>query len=306
MKNKVDIGTDLRKLSLKNPTILAAGILGQDVKILKRVVKGGAGAVTIKSLTKDPRQGHPNPILVEVEGGYLNAVGYTNKGIETGVEELKLWDIDTPLIGSIVASTPGEFAQLTEKIQTSPISALEIALSCPHTPGYGVMGGQGTTQAVTAVTRAVRKVTKLPLFVKLSATMEKMIDLAKAAEASGADAINMGNTLGPGMKIDIERASPILGFKIGGMSGPAIKPFTIRSVYDLYIALKIPIIATGGIMTGEDAIEAFMAGATAVGIGTGIYYRGINIFKKVNQEIEEWMLNSDYRSLKEIRGIVHI
>ncbi len=306
MKNNTDISVNLKTLKLKNPTILAAGILGQDIKILKRVVKGGAGAVTIKSLTKEPRQGHPSPILVEAaEGNFLNAVGYTNKGIEAGTEEFKKWDENIPLVGSIVAVDANEFVRLAEKIQEAPIKALELALSCPHTPGYGVMGGQGTTQAVTAITKSVRKATKLPLLVKLSATMEKMIDLAKAAEAAGADAINMGNTLGPGMKIDIERTSPVLGFKIGGMSGPAIKPFTIRSVYDLYIALKIPIIATGGIITGEDAIEAFMAGATAVGIGTGIYYRGINIFKKINQEIEEWMKTHNYKNIRQLRGLVH-
>lgn len=302
----IDLSVDLAGIKLKNPTILASGILGLDVATLKRVVKGGAGAVTIKSLTSEPRKGHNNPIFIEAaEGAFMNAVGYANKGIDHGIEEFKKWDEEIPLIGSIVAADASEFAKLTERIQETPIKALEIVLSCPHTPGYGLLAGQGSPKATEEITKAVRKKTKLPLSVKLSPSIEAIGEVAKAAESAGADIINMGNTLGPGMRIDINRASPTLAFKIGGMSGPAIKPITIRSVFDLYKAVKIPIIATGGIMTGEDVIEAVMSGATAVGIGTGIYYRGLSVFKKVCQEIEEWLRINHFKNLKNLRGIVH-
>ncbi len=302
----IDLSVDLGGIKLKNPTILASGVLGLDVAVLRRVTQGGAGAVTIKSLTSSPRKGHNNPILIEAaQGVFMNAVGYANKGIEHGVEEFKKWDGDTPLIGSIVASDADEFARLTEKIQEAPIDALEIVLSCPHTPGYGLLAGQGSPEATAAITKAVRNKTKLPLSVKLSPSIPAIGEVAKAAESAGADIINMGNTVGPGMRIDINRASPTLAFKIGGMSGPAIKPITIRSVYDLYQAVKIPIIATGGIMTGEDAIEAVMAGATAVGIGTGIYYRGLYVFKKVCEEIEEWIKKNKYKNLISLKGIAH-
>lgn len=302
---KIDLSVKIKILKLENPTILASGILGMDLASLKRVAKNGAGAVTMKSLTKEERQGHNNPILVEVSGGFLNAVGYANKGIEKGVLEFKKWDNLVPLIGSIVAPTPEEFAYLAEKIQAIPISALEIVLSCPHTPGYGLMAGQGTPCATVNITKAVRKVTKLPLLVKLSPSVPGIGDIAKAAESEGADAINMGNTLGPGMKIDLERHQPILHFKFGGMSGPAIKPIMIRSVYDIYESVKIPVIATGGILTGEDAIEAIMAGAVAVSIGTGIYYRGINIFKKVCLEMAAWMKAHYYKKLSDFCGVAH-
>ncbi len=301
----IDLSVNLAGVKLKNPLILASGILGLDTASLKRVVRGGAGAVTMKSLTTEPRQGHPNPVLVEFEGGFMNAVGYANKGIEVGIKEFGQWNEEVPLIGSIVAGSAHEFAQLAEKIQTIPIRALEIVLSCPHTPGYGLLAGQGTSKATAKITKAVRKKTKLPLIVKLSPSVQDIGNIAKAAEEEGADAINMGNTLGPGMKIDIERASPILSFKIGGMSGPAIKPITIRSVYDLYQAVKIPIIATGGLKSGADVIEAIMAGATAVGIGTGIYYRGINIFKKVCREMEKWLVAHSYKNLLSLRGLAH-
>ncbi len=304
-KINIDLSAKIKSLKLKNPTILASGILGLDVDTLKRAAAGGAGAVTLKSLTSQPRKGHNNPILVEVKSGFLNAVGYANKGIEAGVAEFKKWDSETPLIGSIVGTDENEFAALAEKIIQTPIKALELALSCPHTPGYGLMAGQGTSEATAKITASVRRKTKLPLIIKISPSVPGIGEIAQAAESEGADAINMGNTLGPGMKIDIERHNPILAFKFGGMSGPSIKPIMIRCVFDLYKAVKIPIIATGGITTGEDAIEAIMAGATAVGIGTAIYYRGINVFKKVVGEIEKWMKEQGYKSLGEIRGIAH-
>lgn len=305
MKIKPILSVKIKSLKLNNPTILSSGILGLDTESLKQAALGGAAAVTMKSLTLDPRKGHNNPILVEVEGGFLNAVGYANKGIDLGVEEFKKWDKTVPLIGSIVGSNPEEFTRLAEKIQEAPIAALEIALSCPHTPGYGLLAGQGTPEATAGITKVVRQKTNLPLFVKLSPSVSAIGEISKAAEAEGADAINMGNTLGPGMKIDIERARPILAFKVGGMSGPAIKPIMIRSIYDIYSSVKIPVIATGGITTGQDVIEAFMAGATAVEIGTGIYYRGIKIFKKICREIEEWMVNHQYANITDLIGLAH-
>lgn len=301
----LDISVSLAGLRLRNPTMLASGLLGLDCAMMQRVVKGGAGAVTLKSLTKDPRKGHNNPILVEFDGGFMNAVGYANKGIDAGVVEFKKWDGSAPLIGSIVGADPDEFARLAEKIIEAPISALEIVLSCPHTPGFGLLAGQGTPEATTAITSAVRKKTNLPLSVKLSPSVPGIGEVAKAAEAAGADIINMGNTVGPGMKINIDRGKPILAFQFGGMSGPAIKPIMIRSVWDIYKAVKIPIIATGGITTGEDAIEAIMAGATAVGIGTAIHYRGINVFKKIVEEINDWMKKHKYTKLAQFRGIIH-
>lgn len=305
-KNTPNLSVKIKTLELTNPTILASGILGLDSASLKKIASGGAGAVTMKSLTSEPRKGHNNPILVEVvEGGFLNAVGYANKGIDNGIKEFGSWREKVPLIGSIVATGVAEFAMLAEKIQQIPISALEIVLSCPHTPGFGLMAGQGSPEATEKITKAVRKKTKLPLIVKVSPSVPGIGLVAKAAESAGADAINMGNTLGPGMKIDIERAQPILDFKFGGMSGPAIKPITILSVFDIYQSVRIPIIATGGITTGEDAIEAFMAGASAVEIGTGIYYRGVSIFNKVCKEIELWMKEHKYRKITDLKGIAH-
>lgn len=304
-KSKISLEVKIGSLQLQNPTILASGILGLEQSLLKTIGRSGAGAVTMKSLTSEPRKGHNNPIIVEVEHGFLNAVGYANKGIDNGIKEFAAFDSDVPLIGSIVGTNAQDFASLAYKIQKIPIKALEIVLSCPHTPGYGLLAGQGSPKATAEITKLVRKQINLPLFVKLSPSVEAVGEVAKAAESQGADAINIGNTLGPGMKIDLEQQQPILAFKAGGLSGPAIKSIMIRSVYDIYASVKIPVIATGGIITGHDAIEAIMAGASCVGIGTGIYYRGLKIFAKICDEISDWMANHGYNNLDSLRGVAH-
>lgn len=291
----------------KNPTVLASGVLSTTLKSLERVAEEGAGAVTTKSLTIEERKGHQGPNIVEVECGLLNAMGYPNPGIDEGIKEFSNWKREEPLIISIAGKDKEEFARLTEKIEESGFRprAIEAAISCPHTPGYGLMADQSGPDSVSKITRAIKEKTKIPLIIKLSPSAPGEVAAAKAAEEAGADAINMGNTIGPGMKIDIERKKPILGFGRGGLSGPAIKPITMRCVYDIYDAVDIPIIATGGVVTGEDAIEYVMAGASAIGIGTGTYYRTPKIFKKVASEMSEWLMEHGYKNVEEIRGAAH-
>lgn len=305
MSVKLDV--ELAGLKLKNPTILASGILGISKKMLLSVAKAGASAVTTKSITIKPRGGHKNPILVQTtEETFLNAVGYSNSGLEESKKEFKdLGNFPVPIIGSLVGSDAEEFAYLAENVKGIGFKAIEIVLSCPHTPGFGLLAGQGTPEATEEITSAVRRKTKLPLFVKVSPNIMCLGDVVKAAERAGANGITAINTVGPGMAIDIETAKPILDFKFGGMSGPAIRPIAIRCVYDIYESVKIPIIGLGGIITGKDAIEMMMAGAAAVGIGTGIYYRELDIFKKVCDEISEFMKSHGYSKLKDIVGIAH-
>jgi dihydroorotate dehydrogenase (NAD+) catalytic subunit len=303
----VKLDVELTGLKLKNPTILASGILGISKKMLLSVAKAGAGALTTKSITIKPREGHKNPILIQTtKETFLNAVGYSNPGLEESKKEFEnLDDFPVPVIGSLVASDVEEFAYLTENIKKIGFKAIEIVLSCPHTPGFGLLAGQGTPEATEEITSAVRKKTKLPLFIKVSPNIMCLGDVVKAAEMTGANGITAINTVGPSMAIDVETTKPILDFKVGGMSGPAIRPIAIRCVYDIYESVKIPIIGVGGIITGKDAIEMMMAGATAVGIGTGIYYRDLNIFKKVCDEMREFMKSHGYSNLKEIVGIAH-
>ncbi|MEM2949211.1 MAG: dihydroorotate dehydrogenase, partial [Candidatus Bilamarchaeaceae archaeon] len=285
----------------------ASGVLGTTLGSLERIAEEGAGAVTTKSLTIEPRSGHPGPNVIEIECGLLNAMGYPNPGIEEGIKEFSRWRRPEPLILSIAGKSAEEFATIAERIEYSGFrpAAIEAVLSCPHTPGYGLMAEQTGPEFVQSVTRAIKDKCKLPLIIKLSPIATGEVAAAKAAEEAGADAINMGNTVGPAMKIDIERKRPVLGFGRGGLSGPAIKPVVMRCVYDIYEAVKIPIIATGGVTTGEDAIEYIMAGASAIGVGTGVFYRTPSIFNKVASELKEWLMEHGYKSVKEIRGAAH-
>lgn len=293
---------------LKNPVILASGILGMTKASLERTCDNGCGAVTTKSLTLEPRKGHEGPNIVETECGIMNAMGYPNPGIENGLEEFGSWKRDEALIISIVGKDAKEFGILAEKIEEVEnlgAAAVEAVISCPHTPGYGTMAGQGTPETISEITNAIKEKTKLPLVIKLSASVPGEVKAAEAAKDAGADAINMGNSLGPGMKIDIHRKMPMLGFGVGGLSGPAIKPIMIRCIYDITEAVEIPVIGTGGINCGVDAIEMMMAGAKWVSAGTAVYYRGPDVFEFIAREMNVWMDMYGYKKLDEIVGVAH-
>ncbi|GAN35117.1 MAG: dihydroorotate dehydrogenase [Candidatus Brocadia sp. AMX2] len=302
----INLSVNLCNIKLANPTVLASGILGTTKALLKRVAENGAGAVTIKSISFEPREGHKNPTVITFEAGMLNAVGYSNPGVNVAATEFSnLQDINAPVIASVIGTRKEDFARVVEGLSGSKFSAIEIPLSCPHTPGFGLLAGQGTPEATYAITSEVRKVTKLPIIVKLSPNIPELCTIAKAAEDAGANAITAVNSMGPGMIINIEAQKPVLSFMVGGVTGDALRPIAVRCVYDLYKAIKIPIIGVGGISTGRHAIEMMMAGASAVGIGTGVYYRGIDVFKKVCEEIIQWMQENGFDNINNIVGIAH-
>ena len=305
----MNISTRLKGIKLKNPTILASGILGTTGSSLANVAANGAGAVTSKSIGLDERFGHPNPVLVEWEKGFINAVGLSGPGIEEGIEELgyAVKNSSAPVIASIFASTVDDFGSVARKISKAKPHLIEVNISCPNVESeFG--RPFGTDPDISAkVTKAVKRNTSVPVIVKLSPNVPNIRLIAEAVRKAGADIINAINTVGPGMVINIDAAKPVLHNKMGGVSGPAIKPVAVRCVYDIYEATdgKIPIIGTGGVTYGCDAVEMFMAGASAVGIGTGVYYRGIDIFRKVSEEIAEFMDKNNHDSLKDIIGKAH-
>lgn len=301
------LSTKIGDLELSNPTILASGVLGVSCEVMNRIIKNGAGAVTIKSISKEERAGHNNPVMFSFGEVFMNAVGYSNPGADIAAEEFKeiKKKISGPVIGSIVGTNAEDFVYVYEKLKHIDFDAVEVPLSCPHTPGFGTLAGQGTPEATYEITKAIRDVCKKPIIIKISPNTHELVKVAKAAEEAGASAINMGNTHGPGMAINIETAKPVMDFKVGGVSGPAIKPITVRCVYDLYKNIKIPIIGTGGITYGRDAIEIMMAGASAVGIGTAVYYRGMDVFSKITKEMKEFMKQNSYSNLKQIIGKAH-
>lgn len=289
---KVDLSVDLCGIALRNPTVLASGILGLSRGLLERVADCGAGAATIKSVTLEPRKGHNNPTVITYEAGMLNAVGYSNPGIEATLQEfVDVGKLPIPVFASAVGQNAEEFAKATEALLKCGFAAIELPLSCPHTPGYGTMAGHGTPAATEEIARAVRQVTDKPVFIKISPNVSAVGEVALAALEGGADGITAVNSLGPGMIINLETRTPVLGFGAGGVTGPALRPVAIRCIYDVRAAMRregwdAPIIGVGGVSTGRHALEMIMAGANAVGVGTAVYQRGPEVFEKIRNELQ--------------------
>ncbi|MBS3104895.1 dihydroorotate dehydrogenase [Candidatus Woesearchaeota archaeon] len=296
--------TKLCSISLKNPTILASGILGVTKESVNRIGKSGAGAVTLKSLCHEERQGNANPTMFGCDDVFFNAVGLPGQGIDSALKEFgRLDNLSVPVIGSIYGYRVEQFGEVAKKMASLKPAMIEVDISCPHMD-YG-KPYYADPELTAKVTKEVKNNSgKIPISVKLSPNVHDIKEIAHAAEKAGANAITAINTAS-GMVIDIEARKPILANRIGGISGPALKPIAVRCVYEVYETVKIPIIGTGGVTYGKDAIEMVMAGATAIGIGTGIYYRGIGVFKKVCDEMEIWMKKNKIKNLNEIRGVAH-
>lgn len=291
-------------LRLRNPTMLASGILGLTSKTLKEAVLGGAGAVVTKSVGLHPRDGYPNPTVVQTECGLINAVGLPNPGVKSFVKEIKeAKSLEVPLIVSIYGFSSGEYVEAAKVVTDAGADAVELNLSCPHVEGTGSEIGQDP-KLVAKVVRDVKERTDKPVFVKLTPNVSNIVDLAEAAATAGADAITAINTV-RAMKIDIETARPILANKIGGMSGKAIKPIAVRCVYEIYRAIDIPVVGCGGINKWQDAIEFILAGASAVQIGTAIAFQGLNVFKSITDGINSYLERRGVKNVKEIVGLAH-
>lgn len=296
--------TELCSIKLRNPLILASGILGVTKESVDRIGKSGAGAVTLKSLCHEERLGNPNPTMFGYDGIFLNAVGLPGQGIDSAVKDFgRLDNLSVPVIGSIYGYRIEQFGEVTKKMASLKPAMIEVDISCPHMD-YG-KPYYADPELTAKVTKAVKNNSgKIPVSIKLSPNVHDIKEIAHAAGRAGADAVTAINTAS-GMAIDIDAGKSILANKIGGVSGPALKPIAVRCVYEIYETVKIPIIGTGGVTYGKDAIEMIMAGAAAVGIGTGVYYRGIGVFRKVCGEMTAWMKKNKVKNLNEIRGCAH-
>ena len=297
--------TDIAGVRLKNPTILAAGLLGTSAAILKRVASSGAGAITTKSIGPVPREGNPNPTVLCWGEGLINAVGLPSPGYKNmGREWEELKSIDVPVIASFYAGSIDEFVEVCEAIVPHKPAMLDVNIGCPNTKSHGAVFGKDPKTAGKLVSKIKEAAGSIPVMPKLPPS-DNFIAVAKACEDAGADAIAAFNTWGPGMVIDINVRKPVMGFKTGGISGPAIRPMMVKGIYDLYEAVDVPIVAVGGIMYGIDVLEAMMAGATAVEIGSGIHYRGIDVFAKACSEAESWLKENNLKSIGEVIGGAH-
>jgi len=308
VKREPDLSVELCGIRLRNPLILASGILGTGPDLLVRVARAGAGAVTTKSCSLKPRKGHPNPTVLDWGHGLINAVGLANPGLEemsriiAQAKEL-LKPLGVPLIASIFGGKTEEFAALARKLNSLP-DFIEVNISCPNVEAE--MGRPFATDARMAaqVTAAVREASQVPVIVKLSPNVTDIAYIARAVEEAGADAISAINTVS-GMVIDIHSGRPVLANRIGGISGPAIKPIALRCIYEITRVVKVPVIGIGGVTSGKDALEMIMAGATAVGIGSAVYYRGVEAFGQIAGEMRDLMAELGYETLAEVRGLAH-
>ncbi len=297
-------------VTFPNPTVLASGILGITASSWRLVAKNGAGGITTKSLWNREHKGHPNPTIIGTEHWTLNAVGVPDAGPEKAKEEIGAYlaDKPVPLIANVIAESVQTYADVSQYICGLGPDMLEVNISCPNVEDELGRPFACSAPDAAAVTKAVKKVSgKTPVFIKLSPNVENIKQIALACAEAGADGFTVINTVGPGMAIDLRSRYPILANKTGGLSGPGIKPIAVRCVADVYAATegKLPIIGTGGIETGEDALEIMLAGATLVGIGTGVASRGIDVFSKVCDEMQMWCTNEGVWDVKDMIGGMH-
>lgn len=299
MNTKVNIAG----VEFKNPVTTASGTFGSGTEYSEFVDLSLLGAVTTKGVANVPWPGNPTPRIAETYGGMINAIGLQNPGIDVFVSRdipfLKQYD--TKIIVNVCGKTTEDYIDVVERLGDQPVDLLEINISCPNVKEGGIAFGQDP-KAVEAITREVKRHAKQPIIMKLSPNVTDITVMAKAAEAGGADALSLINTL-TGMKIDINRRSFALANKTGGMSGPAVKPVAVRMVYQVAQAVKLPIIGMGGIMTAEDALEFILAGATAVAVGTANFHNPYAT-KEVVEGIEAYMRKYGIEDIKELIGAV--
>ena len=262
------MSVNLAGVTLKNPVMTASGTFGSGAEYSEFVDLNNLGAVVTKGVANVPWPGNPTPRVAEATGGMLNAIGLQNPGIDVFCERdiPFLKKFDTTIIVNVCGKTTEDYWEVVERLGNEPVDMLEINVSCPNVKEGGIAFGQNP-KALEAITREVKKYARQPVIMKLSPNVTDITEMARAAEAGGADVVSLINTI-TGMKIDINRRTFALANKTGGMSGPAVKPVAVRMVYQVANAVKIPIIGMGGIASAEDALEFIMAGATAVSVGT--------------------------------------
>lgn len=301
----------MRKLSVniagvewKNPVTVASGTFGSGAEYSEFVDLNKLGAVTTKGVASVPWQGNPTPRVAEVYGGMLNAVGLQNPGIDLFLERdiPFLKQFDTKIIVNVCGHAAEEYVAVVERLSDVPIDMMEINISCPNVKEGGIAFGTDAG-AVYAITREVKRYAKQPIIMKLSPNVADITEIARAAEAGGADAISLINTI-TGMKIDIDRRTFVLANRTGGLSGPAIHPVAVRMVYQCAQAVQVPIIGMGGIMNAADAIEMLLAGATAVSVGTANFIDPC-ASEQIVAGIEAYMEQYDVGDVSELIGAVH-
>ena len=294
---------NLAGVELKNPVMTASGTFGSGMEYSEFVDLNKLGAVVTKGVANVPWPGNPTPRIAETYGGMINAIGLQNPGIDVFCERdipfLKKYD--TKIIVNVCGKSERDYVEVVERLAGEPVDMLEINISCPNVKEGGIAFGQNAAN-IEHITKAIKNVAKQPVIMKLSPNVTDITEMAKAAEAGGADVLSLINTI-TGMKIDINRQTFAVANKPGGLSGPAVKPVAVRMVYQVANAVKIPIIGMGGIATAEDALEFILAGATAVSIGTANFHNPRTTLEVI-EGIEKYMVNKGVSDINDLIGIV--
>lgn len=299
----MDMRINIAGVEWKNPVTVASGTFGSGEEFSDFVDLNQLGAVTTKGVANVPWPGNPTPRVAEVYGGMMNAIGLQNPGIELfckrDIPYLKQYD--TKIIVNVCGHAPEEYLAVVERLAAEPVDMLEINISCPNVNAGFLAFGQDARH-VEKLTAEIKKIAKQPVIMKLTPNVTDITEIAKAAEAGGADAISLINTL-TGMKIDIHKRAFALANKTGGVSGPAVHPVAVRMVYQAACAVKIPVIGMGGIQSAEDAIEFILAGATAVSVGTANFHNPA-VTMEIVDGIRKYMEKYGFESIKDMIGIV--
>jgi dihydroorotate dehydrogenase (NAD+) catalytic subunit len=296
-----NLATSVGKMQLDKPAMLASGILGISLDVFNRLYRSGAGAVVTKSLSSEPWEGYPNPTIFSVNGGgWMNAVGLSNPGASNFAKMIEP-NHDVPIIVSLVGSIPKDFEMMINEFKNCNVTAFELNLSCPHVAKVGLEVGDDP-ELVKKIVTTVKNSTTAPVIAKVGLGTTNYLNTVKTAIDSGIDAITAINTV-RAMAIDVETQRPILSNKYGGLSGTPIKPIALRCVYEISSKYDIPIIGCGGISTWEDAIEFFLAGASAIQLGSAIGDNWINVFDDINKGVLQYMKQKNYSTIEEMVGL---
>jgi dihydroorotate dehydrogenase (NAD+) catalytic subunit len=295
------LATSVGTIKLDKPAMLASGILGISLDVFNRLYRSGAGAVVTKSLSSEPWEGYPNPTIFSVNGGgWMNAVGLSNPGASNFAKMIES-NKDVPIIVSLVGSIPEDFEMMINEFKNCNVTAFELNLSCPHVAKVGLEVGDDP-ELVKKIVTTVKNSTNVPAIAKVGLGTTNYLNTVKIAVDSGINAITAINTV-RAMAIDVETQRPILSNKFGGLSGTPIKPIALRCVYEITSKYDIPVIGCGGISTWEDAVEFFLAGASAIQLGSAIGDNWINVFDDINNGVLQYMKKKNYSTIKDMVGL---
>ena len=301
IKVEPSIATSIGKIQLDKPVMLASGILGISLDVFNRLYASGAGAVVTKSLSTEPWEGYPNPTIFAVNGGgWINAVGLSNPGASNFAKMIKP-NQNIPIVVSLVGSVPADFEMMIKQFENCKVLAYELNLSCPHVAKVGLEVGDDP-ELVKKIVTTVKNTATVPVIAKVGLGTSNYLNTVSTAIDSGIDAITAINTV-RATAIDVETQRPILSNKFGGLSGTPIKPIALRCVYEISSKYDVPIIGCGGISTWEDAVEFFLAGASAIQLGSAIGDNWIGIFDDINKGILQYMHRKGFSTIKEMVGL---